>query len=194
MSEGVVEFKNLSAKYSIHDQLVLKDLSFRVEAGEKIGIVGRTGSGKSSLIKLVWKYLDPVNGSLVVDGVDIAKAYLKSYRNKISVVTQDTSLVYGTLRENLDPFNVHKDDQELVNYLKNLGLMNKEFLKSGLEMKIEGSGTNLSMGERQVIALARILLNPKKLIVLDEATSSMDIKTEQFVQKEIEEKFRALPC
>ena len=190
VSEGVIEVKNLSAKYSIHNRLILKDVAFKVKAGEKIGIVGRTGSGKSSLIKLFWRYLEPVEGSISVDGVDIAEMDLKSYRSQISVVTQDTSLVYGTLRENLDPFDALKSDKEVEDYLKNLGLKNKEFLKNGLSMKIEGSGTNMSLGERQVIALARVLLNPKKLVILDEATSSMDIKTEEFIQKEIETKLR----
>ena len=191
VSKGVLEMKNVSTKYSIHNKLVLKNLSFRIGAGEKIGVVGRTGSGKSSLIKLLWRYLEPVEGSILVDGVDISKADLKSYRSKINVVTQDTSLIYGSLREDLDPFNLlNVDDESLINYLKDLGFTNKEFLEKGLDMKIEGNGTNLSMGERQVIALARVLLNPKRLVILDEATSSMDIKTEQFVQKEIENKLK----
>ena len=191
--KGALEIKNLSAKYSIHENLVLEGLELKIEPGEKIGIVGRTGSGKSSLIKLLWRYLDPEEGAILVDGQDISKVDLKSYRSQINVVTQDTSLVYGTLRENLDPFNHLKDtwsDQKLIDYLKNLGFLNKEFVENGLDMKIEGSGTNLSMGERQVIALARVLLRPQKLIVLDEATSSMDIKTEQFVQKEIDERLK----
>ena len=189
--KGVVELKNVSAKYSIHQKKVLKNLNLKVNGGEKIGIVGRTGSGKSSLIKLLWKYLDPVDGSILVDGKDIAEMDLKSYRSQINVVTQDTSLVYGTLRENLDPFgHIIKSDPEVVEYLKKLGFQNKEFLKTGLDMKIEGSGTNLSMGERQVIAFARILLRPKKLVVLDEATSSMDIETEEFIQQEIDKKLK----
>ena len=191
VNTGAVEFNKLSAKYSIHDYPVLKNLNFKVNSAEKIGIVGRTGSGKSSLIKLLWRYIKPLEGSIVVDGNNISEVDLKSYRSQISVVTQDTSLIYGTLRENLDPFGRQKDDQKLVEYLKNLGFMNKEFLKNCLEMGIEGSGTNLSMGERQVVALARVLLDPTKLIILDEATSSMDIKTEEFVQKEIEEKFKS---
>ena len=190
VNKGTIEVKGLSAKYSVHDKLVLKDLNFKVQAGEKIGIVGRTGSGKSSLIKLFWRYLEPVEGSILVDGVDLSKADLKSFRRKISVVTQETSLLYGTLRENIDPLGTLKDHDEehLIEYLKNLGFVNKEFLKRGLNMRIEGSGTNLSMGERQMIALARILLKPQKLVILDEATSSMDIKTEEFVQSEIQKK------
>ena len=191
VTKGVVEITQISAKYSIHENLILKDLNLRVEAGEKIGIVGRTGSGKSSLIKLLWRYLEPVKGSILVDGSDISGVDLKSYRSQISVVTQDTSLVYGTLRENLDPYNkLAGQDPKMVKYLRDLGFVNKEFLKDGLDMKVKGSGTNLSMGERQVLALARILLRPRKLIILDEATSSIDIKTEQFLQKEIEEKLK----
>ncbi len=174
---GEVEFKHIKFAY-IEDNYVLKDLSLHVAAGKKIGIVGHTGSGKSSLMNLLLGYNDYQEGELLVDGVDI-KAYNKaSYRRNLGIVLQTPALFAGTIKSNV---TMERDypDEEVLEVLKEVGadyLLHKTDL--GLETPISFRGENLSLGEKQLISFARILLRKPKILVLDEATANIDSETE----------------
>lgn len=160
VEDGEVEFKNVSARYITSKKLVLKNLTFKVKSGEKIGVVGRTGSGKSSLIKLFWRYIKPSEGKILLDGTDISHADLKSLRSQITIITQETALFSGTLRENLDPTGYKFTDDELSKVIERVKFAHKDYVAKGLDMEIDNSGKNLSQGEKQLICFARCLLKP----------------------------------
>ena len=189
VTRGEVIFENVTAKYLTSEDSVLKGLSFKIKPGEKIGIVGRTGSGKSSLIKLLWRYMDPTSGKIFIDGKNIRKVDVKALRNQMTVITQETSLFEGTLRENLDPSKFRFKDQELVQVLQRLEFGHSSYQKEGLDMLIDSEGNNLSQGERQLICFARSILRPTRLVLFDEATASIDLKTEETIQSSVKEFF-----
>ena len=189
VTRGEVVFKNVTARYGSDAEPVLKNLDFSVRAGEKIGIVGRTGAGKSSLIKLFWLSLFPSEGTVTVDGVDITQTDLKVLRNEVMVVSQETALFQGTLAENIDPNMTEADYPKAMEILNELGIKNKNVLEKGMDCKVDADGANFSQGEKQIICYARTLINQKKLIILDEATANIDIKTEQAIKKIQETKF-----
>ncbi len=175
--KGDVEFKHISFAY-IENNDVLKDLSLAVPAGKKIGIVGHTGSGKSSLMNLLLGYNDYQEGELLVDGVDIKKYNKVSYRKNLGIVLQTPALFAGTIKSNV---TMERDypDEEVLQVLKEVGadyLLKKSDL--GLETPISFRGENLSLGEKQLISFARILLRKPKILVLDEATANIDSETE----------------
>ncbi len=175
--KGDVEFKHIRFAY-IENNDVLKDLSLVVPAGKKIGIVGHTGSGKSSLMNLLLGYNDYQEGELLVDGVDIKKYNKASYRKNLGIVLQTPALFAGTIKSNV---TMERDypDEEVLNVLKEVGadyLLKKSDL--GLETPISFRGENLSLGEKQLISFARILLRKPKILVLDEATANIDSETE----------------
>lgn len=172
-----VEFKNIWFAYT-ENKYVLKNLSLSVSNGEMIGIVGHTGSGKSSLMNLLLGYNDYQSGMLLVDGVDIKKYNKASYRENIGIVLQTPALFKGTLKSNI---TMERDysDEEVINVLKAVGadyMLKKSEL--GLNMPISFRGENLSLGEKQLISFARILLRNPKIVVLDEATANIDSETE----------------
>lgn len=189
VSQGELIFNKVSARYNPYSDMVIKELSFRIAPKEKIGIVGRTGAGKSSLIKMFWHCLKPTSGDIIVDGINIANVDLKDLRREIMVVSQDIALFEGTLRENIDPLCSSSNDEKLLNILKRLDFQHTGFEKDGLDMVIESDGGNLSQGEKQLICFSRTLVNKRKLIILDEATASIDVKTEESIQKAVEEEF-----
>lgn len=174
---GDVEFKNIRFAY-VKDTYVLDDVSLHVEAGKKIGIVGHTGSGKSSLMNLLLAYNDYQEGSLLVDGVDI-KTYNKlSYRKNLGIVLQTPALFAGTIRSNVTTERDYSDE-EVVKVLEEVGagyMLKKNEL--GLDTPISFKGDNLSLGEKQLLSFARILLRKPKILVLDEATANIDSDTE----------------
>ncbi|MCM1130265.1 MAG: ABC transporter ATP-binding protein/permease [Roseburia sp.] len=175
--KGDVEFKHIRFAY-IEDNYVLKDLSLSVPAGKKIGIVGHTGSGKSSLMNLLLGYNDYQEGELLVDGVDI-KIYNKaSYRKNLGIVLQTPALFAGTIRSNV---TMERDypDEEVIKVIEEVGagyMLAKSEL--GLDTPISFKGENLSLGEKQLLSFARILLRKPKILVLDEATANIDSETE----------------
>lgn len=188
--DGELRFQNVTAKYASNQKQVLKNITFTVKPGEKVGVVGRTGSGKSTLIKLIWRYMDPVEGAIIVDGKDIAQVDLKALRDQMMIITQETSLFEGSLRENLDPTGFRNTDAELNAALRKLDFQHKTYEKEGLDMEIDAGGSNLSKGEKQLVCFARAILKKANIIVLDEATASIDIKTEEKIQKCVDEEFK----
>ncbi|VDC01967.1 unnamed protein product [Peniophora sp. CBMAI 1063] len=186
-TSGSLHVEGLNARYSTDGPLVLKDVSFEVKSGERVGIVGRTGSGKSSLTLSLLRAI-PTEGQVIYDGVDTSAVNLDALRSNITIIPQVPEMLSGTLRENLDPFGEH-DDATLNAALRSAGLTalqgDNDEGKITLDTPIAASGGNLSVGQRQILALARALVRGSKLLILDEATSSIDYKTDSIIQSSL---------
>ncbi|XP_075553587.1 multidrug resistance protein mrp-7-like [Dermacentor variabilis] len=187
---GAVEFHHYNASYrpgTTED--AIKDLSFSVQPGEKVAIVGRTGAGKSSIILALLRMIPCTSGSVTIDGIDISCVPLKTLRSAISVIHQDPSLWSGTLRENLDP-ECCRSDREIWTVLQRVDLSTLvEKTVGGLSLVIGEKGENLSVGQRQLVSLARALLRGTKILVLDEATSQIDLETDRRMQETLRVSF-----
>ena len=180
--KGDIKFKDVKFAY-IDDNYVLNGINLDVKAGEAIGIVGHTGSGKSSLMNLLLRYNDYDSGSILLDGVEIDKYNKMSYRKNMGIVRQNPALFRGTLKSNI---TMERDysDEEVINALKQVG---GEYLLTktpyGVNMPISFRGENLSLGEKQLISFARVLLRNPKILILDEATANIDSETETIIKK-----------
>ncbi len=200
--EGKIAFEDVSLAYRPGLPYVLKDLSFNVKATEKIGICGRTGAGKSSIMTALFRLSELSKGRIVIDGIDIGTLGLQELRSKLSIIPQDPVLFQGNIRKNLDPFGQNPDDK-LWNALKNTGLIpadkfeqvkrqskqDENLHKFHLDQNVEDEGSNFSLGEKQLIAFARALVRELKVLILDEATSSVDYETDDKIQSTIVNEF-----
>ena len=180
-NEGKINFINFSVSYRPDTPLVLKDINFEIKPGEKIGIVGRTGSGKSSLVLSLCRMIEPKLGKILIDGEDIKNIQLEYLRSKLSIVAQDPFLIESTVRDNIDPLRKYTDE-EILEVMDDFGIF-KKMGKEKLNVKIKEGGKNLSLGEKQLISFARAIIKKNKIIILDEATSSLDKETEKIIQK-----------
>lgn len=193
---GEIIFDNVEMRYRANLPLVLKGLDMHVRGGERIGIVGRTGAGKSSIMSTLFRLVEISGGHIYIDGLDISTVGLHDLRSRLAIIPQDPTLFRGTVRSNLDPFNEHSD-LDLWSALRKADLVpadaaidDKDPTRIHLDSVVEEDGLNFSLGQRQLMALARALVRGSQIIVCDEATSSVDMETDDKIQKTMAVGFR----
>ncbi|KAK3191519.1 hypothetical protein K4F52_002334 [Lecanicillium sp. MT-2017a] len=192
-TKGSLEVNSLEVRYMADLEPVLKGVFFSIQAGQRLGIVGRTGAGKTTLTNALLRFVEASKGSISIGGVDISQLSLRDLRSAVGIIPQDPFLFSGTLRENLDPSG-SKSDKALIAALQRMRLIKDDDLAgafSDLGMLIHVGGANLSHGQRQLICLARAMVKEHSVLILDEATSSVDNATDELVQEIIKAEFGA---
>lgn len=179
---GSIKFVNVNYRYE--QQEVLHDINLDIGDKQKVGIVGRTGSGKSSLINAIFRMSDGVSGSIFIDGVDTREIPLELLRRKLSIIPQDPVLFRGTVLSNLDPLHEHSDDEI------RLALSDVHMAHLSPNHPVHENGNNFSLGQKQLLCLARVILRSSRIIIMDEATANVDASTEELIQRTIQRRFK----
>ncbi|KAF9120602.1 Multidrug resistance-associated protein 4 [Mortierella sp. 14UC] len=189
-SRGEIEFKKVVLRYQNYGVAVLKKVDFLVEARQKIGVVGKMGSGKTTLLISLLRVVEAAEGQILIDNVDIREIGLQDLRSKIAIIPQEPVLFVGTIRSNLDPFH-RRTDQEIWDALDAVHLSDniKQNMPLKLETPIIENGRNFSLGQRQLFCIARAILFQSRILVLDEATSAVDLQTDLLIQETIKKNF-----
>ncbi|XP_042489373.1 ABC transporter C family member 3-like isoform X2 [Macadamia integrifolia] len=188
-SQGKVDIIDLQVRYAQHLPLVLRGITCSFPGGMKIGIVGRTGSGKSTLVQTLFRMFEPTAGQIWIDGINISNIGVHDLRSRLSIIPQDPTMFEGTLRSNLDPLEKYTDEQ-IWEALDRCQLGDEVRKKEGkLDSIVAENGENWSMGQRQLVCLGRVLLKRSKVLVLDEATASVDTATDYLIQQTLRQHF-----
>ncbi len=185
-SEGAIEFDNVTLRYRPELPCALKGVSFKVRAGERVGLVGRTGSGKTTALACLFRLVPLEAGRVLIDGVDISAVPLPALRSRLAAIPQSPVIFEGTVRSNLDPFREHTDEAlwELLTEVRLANcLQGGEGGGLGLETQVQQGGANFSQGQRQLFCLVRALLRPAKILVLDEPSASLDLASDEVIQE-----------
>ncbi|KAF7405702.1 hypothetical protein HZH68_005071 [Vespula germanica] len=189
-SQGVIEFKNVVLKYREHLIPSLKEISFITRPAEKIGIVGRTGAGKTSILTSLFRLVEISSGSILIDNVNIQTLQLSALRSRLAIIPQRPFLFSGTIRENVDPLNQYPD-LHIYKALEKCKVHSLIYRLGGLGAQLDEGGSNLSAGQRQLLCLVRAILHNAKIVCIDEATANVDQETDKFIQTTIKSSFQS---
>jgi ATP-binding cassette subfamily B multidrug efflux pump len=193
VTEGGIEFDNVSFHYGDKDKGVISDLNLHIKPGEKVGLVGRSGAGKSTLVNLLLRFHDVEGGQIKIDGQNIAEVTQDSLRSNIGMVTQDTSLLHRSIRENILYSNPDASEADLIKATRQahahefIDTLSDPYGNTGYDAQVGERGVKLSGGQRQRVAISRVLLKDAPLLILDEATSALDSEVESAIQESLNE-------